>query len=88
MEEILLTCNLNIDRFGKEVVAVRNGKYNFQQIKEIFNKTNQKLKDIMDNRVNSALPKEPNINKIRNLLIDCISFRHGCLSRFGYNVLS
>lgn len=88
LEELLLTGNLCVDRFGKETIAIRNGKYSFDQICYLFRLVSDRIEKVKTTYTNLPLPREPDTDKIQSLLIDCLSFKYGCLSRLGYNILS
>ena len=88
LEELLLAGDLHVDRFGEEMIAIRNGKYSFDKICYLFKLVSDRTEKVKKTYTNLPLRKEPDMNRIQDLLIDCLAFKHGCLSRFGYNILS
>jgi len=81
LEEILFEGDLHIDRFGKEIVAIRNGKYNLREVIDIFE---DKVDEIEKNRENSVIPYAPDEEKIKKLLINCLEEKYGDLKRIGF----
>ena len=83
LEEVLFEGDLHIDRFGDEIIAVRNGKYKLHEVIDIFEK---KSAEIEFRRRNSVIPYFPDENKIKDLLVDCLEEKYGSLSKIGYGI--
>jgi hypothetical protein len=74
--EILTTGKVNVDRTGidaEELIAIRNGAWTFEQIKEYVDEIDKKADELYKT---SKLQKQPNMEKIKQLCIQLCEKYH------------
>lgn len=80
VEEILSTGNLTLDEYGrrKQLRAIRDGMYSYEDIVTIFKNKEQQLEKLYNT---STLPWEPDEKRIKNLLLDCLEHHYGSIDK-------
>ena len=78
VEQILTTGDLDLQRSHEQLKAIRRGDWTEQQIRDYFT---QKEKDLETVYAESTLPWGPDVNKIRELLMNCLEDHYGTLDK-------
>lgn len=76
-EQILLTGDLDITRGREMFKSIRRGEWTLQQVKDWFERKMQILDQAF---LDSKLPDQPPVEKIKMLLIQCLEEHYGSLS--------
>ena len=78
VEQILETGDLDLQRAKEHMKAVRRGEVPLEEIKALFEIKQKELEKLYHN---SKLPKKPNEETIKNLLINCLEEHYGSLEK-------
>ena len=78
---------MHVDKFGKEIVDIRNGKYSLEEILQMFDQACSLIEKRVENG-EVVVPYAPDWSDIRALLSGCLEEKYGSLKNFGYNILN
>jgi len=78
VEQILTEGDLDLQRNNEQLKAIRRGEWTEQQIRDYFT---QKEKDLETLYNNSKLPYGPDVEKIKELLVNCLEEHFGSLDK-------
>lgn len=73
IEQILIEGTLDLERNREQLKAIRRGDWTFEQLQVYFNDKEKQLEDLY---IKSELPKFPDEDKIRTLLIQCLEIAY------------
>lgn len=77
VEQLLIEQDMDLMRHKEQLKAIRRGEWSLEEVKEFFSAKEKALEKVY---LESALPAEPDISKIRQLLLDCLEHHYGDLS--------
>ncbi|ARU54247.1 nucleotidyltransferase [Oleiphilus messinensis] len=77
VEQLLTEQDLDLTRHKEQLKAIRRGEWTLNEVKEYFN---AKEKTLERRYEQSSLPPTPDVDKIRNLLLECLEHHYGNLS--------
>lgn len=77
VEQILMECDLDIQRNSAILKSIRNGEWNLDRLKEWFSNKEKSMEILYSN---SELRSYPDESKIKNVLIECLEIHYGTLS--------
>jgi predicted nucleotidyltransferase len=80
-EQILTTEDLNLRQASSQMRLIRNGRVSLFDLREWFQEKQIELKRIYEE---SALRYGPDENKIKSLLVKCLTLFYGDLSKFTF----
>lgn len=73
IEQILIEGTLDLERNKEQLKAVRRGEWTFTQLETYFNDKERQLEELY---VKSELPKYPDENKLKALLLQCLEIAY------------
>ena len=76
-EQILETGDLILDRDSEVYKGIRNGEWSKNQIKEWFAQKEKHLEELCQS---SDLPEQPDVARIRRVLLECLEMHYGSLA--------
>lgn len=76
LEQILTEKDLDLERNSDILKSIRNGEWTFEQIEAYFRSNEKRLLALKDS---SDLPHSPDMDKIKNILIQCLELHFGNL---------
>lgn len=74
IEQILVEGDLDLERNSEQLRSIRRGEWTIQQIKTYFNDKEKQLEELY---LKSELPKFPNEDKIKKVLLQCLEIFYG-----------
>jgi len=77
VEQILVEGDLDLQRNREQLKSIRRGEWTLEQLKEYFTNKEHALETAY---ANSKLPHGPDEDKIKDLLLECLSIHYGDLS--------
>jgi len=77
IEQILVEHDLDLERNREQLKSIRRGEWSQEQIINYFN---DKEKSLEKTYLESSLPKCPNEEKIKALLLECLEMHYGSIS--------
>ena len=77
VEQLLVEQTLDLKRNAEQLKAIRRGEWSLNKLESYFER---KESDLESYYLNSKLPEIPNVDAIRQLLIDCLEQHFGSLS--------
>jgi len=76
VEQILMECDLDLERGREQLKAIRRGEWTPERVREFFG---DKERDLEKAYQESELPYKPDEEKIKELLLDCLRMHYGSL---------
>ncbi len=86
VNDFLFSGDADISNNSEYISDVRSGNWTLEELELFFEREMAELKIRVHNG-ESVIPKYPNQDKIKNLLVNCLEERYGSLEKFGYNIL-
>lgn len=86
VEDFLLKGDADISANASVIRAVRNGEWSLEDVTSFFEKQLAFLEGKLE-AGESVLPKYPDEDKIKVLLVNCLEESYGSLSKYSWNVL-
>lgn len=77
LEQILETGDLDLRKNADEIKAIKNGLISLQDVKQKIGNMEEKLDKLY---LESPLPYSPDMDKIKQLLLDCLEHHYGSIS--------
>jgi len=78
VEQIMAEGDLDLKRNNEQLKAIRRGEWTKEQIREFFNAKEKSLEELYHN---SKLRYEPDMTKIKTLLLNCLEVHFGSLDK-------
>lgn len=77
VEQLLLEGDMDLLRYKEQLKAIRRGDWSMADVKAFFNEKEKSLEKVY---LQSSLPAEPDRDRIRQLLLQCLEHHYGSLS--------
>ena len=77
-EQILVEGDLDLERSKEQLKSIRRGEWTIDQIENYFRDNEARLQTLYDN---SKLPYDPPVDKIKQLLLNCLEQHFGSLDK-------
>lgn len=77
VEQLLLHQDMDLQRDAEQMKSIRRGEWSLQQLEDYFARKESDLERVY---LSSALPDKPDVDAIRQLLMDCLEQHFGSLS--------